>query len=529
MGETGDQRTLGLKVTNFGPIVEADIELRPLTVFVGQSNTGKSYLAILIYALHSLFARLLNPQRPLDFYSRRGRDQSYVSLDHTLSLEWEDRLFPWLESIRHTANPESLSEALPLPPDIAALVLQAMRNTDDVGNALQAELARCFGVRSAAGHLIRAASKGGSRITVGHRQTHGGPEASLLAHIRQEFSMRDGRSQPYSFDTSVPPQTDLYVGAHTATLAFSLALAALPRSAGLAAHETPAGTREANNLIAALRDLALMHAAGPLSHDAYYLPADRTGVMHAHGAVVGAVIDRASSVGIGDAPNVPTLSGVMTDFLGVLIMLGAEAHPAIDEVGVIAATLERDVLGGDIAAKRSELSYPTLVYRPMGLDREFSIMTSSSMVSELAPVVLYLRHYVKRGDTLIIEEPESHLHPAMQAEFALHLVRLVYAGIRVIVTTHSEWILDQFANLVRLSELSEKEREDLKGADAALSPDDIGIWLFKSNTKRRGSVVQELKVDPEAGGLLSGYDEVAEQLYNEWAEIGNRIADRGAV
>ena len=38
--------------TDFGPIAKAEIDLRPLTVFVGPSNTGKSYLAILLYALH---------------------------------------------------------------------------------------------------------------------------------------------------------------------------------------------------------------------------------------------------------------------------------------------------------------------------------------------------------------------------------------------------------------------------------------------------------------------------------------------
>lgn len=42
--------TLGVK--DFGPIAEAQIELRPMTVFVGPSNTGKSYFATLVYALH---------------------------------------------------------------------------------------------------------------------------------------------------------------------------------------------------------------------------------------------------------------------------------------------------------------------------------------------------------------------------------------------------------------------------------------------------------------------------------------------
>ena len=44
-----------ISVRNFGPIAEADLDLRPLTVFVGPSNTGKTYLSVLIYALHRIF------------------------------------------------------------------------------------------------------------------------------------------------------------------------------------------------------------------------------------------------------------------------------------------------------------------------------------------------------------------------------------------------------------------------------------------------------------------------------------------
>ena len=44
-----------INVKNFGPIEKAEIDLRPLTVFVGESNTGKTYLAALIYALHKHF------------------------------------------------------------------------------------------------------------------------------------------------------------------------------------------------------------------------------------------------------------------------------------------------------------------------------------------------------------------------------------------------------------------------------------------------------------------------------------------
>ena len=44
-----------IEVQNFGPIEQAEIDLRPLTVFVGENNTGKTYLAALIYALYNSF------------------------------------------------------------------------------------------------------------------------------------------------------------------------------------------------------------------------------------------------------------------------------------------------------------------------------------------------------------------------------------------------------------------------------------------------------------------------------------------
>ena len=56
MTDISGAKPLELSVTNFGPIAEGKIELRPMTVFVGPSNTGKSYLAILIYALQRYFS-----------------------------------------------------------------------------------------------------------------------------------------------------------------------------------------------------------------------------------------------------------------------------------------------------------------------------------------------------------------------------------------------------------------------------------------------------------------------------------------
>ena len=70
------------------------------------------------------------------------------------------------------------------------------------------------------------------------------------------------------------------------------------------------------------------------------------------------------------------------------------------------------------------------------------------MVSELAPLVsCFFVSSIKPGDTLIIEEPEAHLHPGAQADIAVVLARLVRAGVKVIITTHSDWLLEEIGNL----------------------------------------------------------------------------------
>ena len=189
----------------------------------------------------------------------------------------------------------------------------------------------------------------------------------------------------------------------------------------------------------------------------------------------------------------------------------------------LADLLERNVLEGTVVLERGETGYPTFAYRPRGWSEDIALMRASSMVSELAPVVLYLRYVVRPGDVLIIEEPEAHLHPAMQAAFARELARLVRAGVRIVMTTHSEWFLEQIGNLVRLATLPEKKQAGFSGAEVALSSNDVGAWLFRRSGRPKGSIVEEVELDPQTGLFRTGYDVVSDELYNESAEIFNRL------
>jgi len=52
-------KSVRLKVKNFGYVGEGEIELVPITVLIGPNNTGKSYTAMLLYALIKSTQRII--------------------------------------------------------------------------------------------------------------------------------------------------------------------------------------------------------------------------------------------------------------------------------------------------------------------------------------------------------------------------------------------------------------------------------------------------------------------------------------
>ena len=76
---------------------------------------------------------------------------------------------------------------------------------------------------------------------------------------------------------------------------------------------------------------------------------------------------------------------------------------------------------------------------------------SSSAVRSLLDVGFYLRHVAKRGDLLMVDEPELNLHPENQRRIARLFARLINLGVRVFVTTHSDYIVKELNTLIMLN------------------------------------------------------------------------------
>lgn len=506
MNREATEGSLEIDVTDFGPIAKARVDLRPMTVFVGPSNTGKSYLAILIYALHRFFGG------DAGFADRRFRRGFPFSLGRgglDLSDEGTDNLLELVRPSTADLKPGGAG-GIVLTPEVA----DALRSGfDENAEALAGEIGRCFGIGETHA-LTRRGRTNAARIAMRRRLPDDSEfgEHTLTLGRKTEFRTAIPAGIPIPVDYEANDGMGLYLRHYLSMLDEGKRDVTRRKSAAM-------------EVMSFVGDLVLPSAVGVLHLPAFYLPADRTGVMHAHSVVVSALIASAPTAGFRPAARTPMLSGVLADFLEQLIEIDHPGRARRKRGPDLGARIEKDVLGGSVRVDRStSTDYPRFAYRPEGWKDDLALANASSMVSELAPVVLYLRHLVGPGNVLIVEEPESHLHPAMQVAFTRQLAALVNAGISVIVTTHSEWLLEELANIVRRSELPKSRRGDMTGGNVALRADQVGAWLFEPKSRPRGSVVKEIRLD-DTGLYPTGYDAVATALHNDWAELSSRIED----
>lgn len=471
-------------VVAFGPIAAARVDLRPLTIFAGPSNTGKSYLATLIYALHKSFGP--HERSMADVFPVPGFDD-----DHGDDVR--HALRDWIATAPDLPEP---------PPPVVSFMGSALRQRLDLDAFVS--INHAFGLTDLADLTLRDE-------TAKTRIELAAPRVPPSPPLRFAMEMTNGRLGTEAEDLarmlvqSWPWTTDLkrLRGAAIRTAV------ALQESSG----ETDAYEAALAYMVEVLLEAGRGQILQPFSHPAHYLPAGRAGLMNSHRLLTTRSVQQASR----PAPDVVLLSGVAADFLSQLVNLPGRPR----DLAHLAGRFEEVVLAGTVRVAPNAADYPDFTYRPEGWEEELPLMRTSSMVSELAPISVYLRYVLRAGDTLLIDEPEAHLHPSRQTRLARLLAEVVHAGVRVVITTHSEWLLEQFANLIRLSALPEDDRQGLGGAQCALEPEQVGVWLFGSG--KPGSIVEEVALDQETGLLPVGFDEIGEALYNDGAKIFNRL------
>ncbi len=398
-----------IAVENFGPIEKAEIDLRPLTVFVGESNTGKTYFAALIYALHPSFEG---------------------------STKW---LKPQTE------------------PNLK------------LGKFFSQELKECFNLKSVS-ELKRFTDNSCDKLSVS---------------LKVSYDSNSALEMDWTFDSK---------------------------------HVGSAEIKTVSNEKLEIKESEMLWVReNQKILSVYYIPAARRGIMLTY--------ETFANLLVADKFNFSFerigISKWIFDFLEQIIHFD-EHRTSSDEMLNIAKALENEVIHGKIAVNKSaEAAYPEIFYRPQNTKEKLPISHTSSMVLELTPLVLFLRGVVKPGDTLIIEEPEAHLHPRAQTKIAITLARLVRVGVRVIITTHSDWLLEQIGNLVREGEVMKLKKNNTEQPPTWLTTEEVGAWWFHADKP-----MEEIKFDRIEGYNPPDYYDVASGLYNNAVEFQQQLQEK---
>ena len=188
----------------------------------------------------------------------------------------------------------------------------------------------------------------------------------------------------------------------------------------------------------------------------------------------------------------------------------SEYHQFADEI-------EQMILHGSIAVSDDgEIKYHA------SEDTELGYNESSSAIKTLAPLVFYLRHSAGQFNLLFVDEPELNLHPKNQILLANIFVKMINAGLRLVISTHSDYIIREINNMIMadgLNKAGDKIFTNMEYDESlCLSQDKLAPYLFEK--KAKGKVkVKPLEVDrygfnmPSIDDAINKQNEVTNTFY----------------
>ncbi len=211
-----------------------------------------------------------------------------------------------------------------------------------------------------------------------------------------------------------------------------------------------------------------------------YLPAARTGFMLTKDIVNKVGRNTAFNL-VAEQREVTPFIRPINQFLDVMndLTFDGKGNTKFEN---ITAYLESSMAEGTIEV--SMMPNRDVLYVPTNLESGMPLRVVSAVVTELSPLILILKHK-KNLKTLFYEEPEMCLHPQLQHKMARVICQLINAGLKMVITTHSDIVLQHINNMIRLSERGDMEdicQQYGYQASDLMRADNVKVYQLKSGS-----------------------------------------------
>ncbi len=493
-GEDPAPIDLKIDIMNFGPVSKGSVRLKPLTIFVGPNNSGKSYVTMLI---HSILTVENKTSRFMpNFVGNPGIFKPYGLRNSSLSKMYN--LFS--SDIQEIVKQNKGKESFEIPAEITKKIFrEIVRN--QFNKNLESEIQRNFGTQ-AVSELARAKQKR-AKIRVSNSKR-------FDISINKKLTVKADPKFDTSLNVEISKEQGRAVDLKTKDGRQIMRVSEFSGEKAIA----PDMTLE----IIHFMQERIRHNTIP--EYSFYFPAGRSGILQGHKSLSASIISNAQFGGI-ESIQVPKLTGVVSDFIANVILM-PDRHGQFFK---LARQLEAELLHGHIELQYGEKgTWPEIIYQSK--QNRIPLHRASSTISEIAPLSLYLKHLIPPSSLLIIEEPEAHMHPANQLVFAKYIVRMIRSGLNVLITTHSVFLLECLGKFMLASKVKPEIREKKLnfGHNDVLQPDEVAPYVFVRKDDNDHEI-QLIEINDEEGIPQDEFIRVSDVLYSKSIILHDHISE----
>lgn len=191
----------------------------------------------------------------------------------------------------------------------------------------------------------------------------------------------------------------------------------------------------------------------------------------------------------------------------------AEIQKQNSQVYKIAEELEESLLNGKLSlTKDGDLQFTSNKKKTQNLP----IHMTASIVKTLSSLIFYLKHKASKGDLIIIDEPEMNLHPDSQIILARIFAKLHSLGFRFIISTHSDYVIREINNLIMISSNKQEVKDVAENLgyhnDEVINGDDVACYFFHYPKENSRQVSVDSVLVSQDGFQISSIDkEISDQ------------------